>query len=197
MGFDELAARAAEYPVDRVAEITWLPADKIREAAWLYATTKPAVLHHRVAMDQNLCSTKSSQAMIDLVAITGNLDVEGGNLLPPRIPGYYRTGILSGGAVCAPPPEVEERRLGAGRFPLTSSPRGRFCGGPTLMFVHPHLAMEAMEGTGEYPLKAMYFSGGNPIVTTMDVRRFRDAMLNLDLLVVADYFMTPTAEIAD
>jgi len=183
--------------VDRVAELTWLPADKIREAAWLYATTKPAVLHHRVAMDQNLCSTKSSQALIDLVAITGNLDVEGGNLLPPRIPGYYRTGILSGGAVCAPPPEVEERRLGAGRFPLTSSPRGRFCGGPTLMFVHPHLAMEAMEGRGEHLLKAMYCSGGNPLVTTMDVRRFRDAMLNLDLLVVADYFMTPTAEIAD
>ena len=197
VGFDKLAARAAEYPVDRVAEITWLPPDKIREAARLYATTKPAVLHHRVAMDQNLCSTRASQAMIQLVAITGNLDVQGGNLIPPRIPGYYRTGILSGGAVCAPPPEVEERRLGAKRFPLTSSPRGRFCGGPQLMFVHAHLAMEAMEGKGEYPLKAMYLSGGNPVVTTMDVRRFRDALLKLELLVVADYFMTPTAEIAD
>ena len=54
-----------------------------------------------------------------------------------------------------------------------------------------------MEGKGEYPLKAMYCSGGNPVVTTMDVRRFRDALLNLELLVVADYFMTPTAEIAD
>jgi anaerobic selenocysteine-containing dehydrogenase len=197
IGFGQLAARAAEYPVDRVAEITWLPADKIRDAALLYATSKPAVLHHRVAMDQNLCSTRSSQAMIQLVAITGNLDVHGGNLVPPRIPGYYRTGILSGGAVCAPPPEVEERRLGAKRFPLASSPRGRFCGGPTLMFVHAHLAMEAMEGKGEYPLKAMYCSGGNPLVTTMDIRRFRDALLNLELLVVADYFMTPTAEIAD
>ncbi len=197
VGFDELAARAAEYPVERVAAITWLPMEQIREAARLYATTKPAVLHHRVAMDQNLCSTRCSQAMIHLVALTGNLDVPGGNLLPPRIPGYYRTGILSGGAVCAPPPEVEERRIGAKTFPLTSSPRGRFCGGPTLMFVHAQLAMEAMEGKGEYPLKAMYCSGGNPLVTTMDVRRFRDAMLNLDLLVVADYFMTPTAEYAD
>ena len=197
VGFDELAARAAEYPVQRVAEITWLPADQIREAARLYATTKPAVVHHRVAMDQNLCSTRCSQAMIHLVALTGNLDVQGGNLVPPRIPGYYRSGILSGGAVCAPPPEVEVRRIGADAFPLTSSPKGRFCGGPTLMFVHPHLAMEAMEGKGEHPLKAMYCSGGNPLVTTMDVRRFRDAMLNLDLLVVADFFMTPTAEYAD
>jgi len=87
--------------------------------------------------------------------------------------------------------------LGAGRFPLISSPKGRFCGGPTLMFVHPELAMQAMEGGGPYPLKAMYCSGGNPVVNTMDVRRFSKALQKLDLLVVADYFMTPTAELAD
>jgi len=84
VGFDELAARAAEYPVDRVAELTWLPAEQIREAAYLYATTKPATLHHRVAFDQNLSSTRCSQALIQLAAITGNLDVPGGNLVPPR-----------------------------------------------------------------------------------------------------------------
>ncbi len=197
VGFEDLAARAAEYPLARVADITWIPAEKIREAASLYATTRPAVLHHRVAMDQNVMSTQSSRSLIDLVAITGNIDVEGGNLLPPKIPGYYRTGILSGGGICAPPPEVEARRLGADKFPLISGPEGRFCGGPTLMFVHPGLAMEAMEGHGPYPLKAMYCSGGNPVVNTMDVRRFARAMRNLDLLVVADYFMTPTAELAD
>jgi anaerobic selenocysteine-containing dehydrogenase len=197
VGFDALAARATEYPLDRVAEITWIPAEKIREAALLYATTSPAVLHHRVAMDQNITSTQSSRAMIDLVAITGNLDIKGGNRLPPKIEGYYRTGMLSGGGVCKPPPEVEERRLGAEQFPLISSPKGRFCGGPTLMFVHAALAMQAMEGSGPYPLKAMYCSGGNPLVNTMDVRRFAEALKQLDLLVVADFFMTPTAELAD
>jgi len=197
VGFEELAARAAEYPLERVSEITWVPAEEIREAARLYATTKPAVLHHRVAMDQNITSTQGTRAMIDLVAITGNLDVRGGNRLPPKIQGYYRTGILSGGAVCAPPPEIEERRLGAERFPLISSPKGRFCGGPTLMFTHPALAMQAMEGEGPYPLKAMYCSGGNPVINTMDVKRFWAALEQLDLLVVADYFMTPTAELAD
>ena len=197
VGFDELAERAAEYSLERAAEITWLPAEKIREAAVLYATTKPAVLHHRVAVDQNITSTQASRAMIDLVAITGNVDVEGGNLLPPKIEGYFRTGILSGGAVCKPPVEVEERRLGAEQFPLISSPKGRFCGGPTLIFVHPALAMQAMEGGGPYPLKAMYCSGGNPVINTMDVRRFSEALKKLDLLVVADYFVTPTAELAD
>ena len=197
IGFDALAARAAEYPLDRVADITWLPAEQIREAAFLYAATKPAVLHHRVAMDQNITSTQATRAMIDLVAITGNIDVEGGNLLPPKIEGLLpdrhpvRRGCVctaAGGGTASP---------WSGPVPLASSPKGRFCGGPTLMFVHPALAMQAMEGSGPYPLKAMYCSGGNPLINTMDVRRFAEALRKLDLLVVADYFMTPTAELAD
>ncbi len=189
--------RAKEYPVERVAEITWIPAQKIVQAAEFYATTKPAVAHHRVAMDQNINSTQSSRAIIDLIAITGNIDVKGGNLLPPKIEGYIRTGILSGGGITKPSAEIEDRRIGADVFPLVSSSKARFCGGPTLIFVHPGLAMEAMELGKPYPLKALYCSGGNPLVNTMDVRRFRDALLKLDLLVVADYFMTPTAELAD
>ena len=36
-GFEELKKRAAEYPPEKVAEITWIPADKIRESARMYA----------------------------------------------------------------------------------------------------------------------------------------------------------------
>jgi anaerobic selenocysteine-containing dehydrogenase len=49
-----------------------------------------------------------------------------------------------------------------------------------------------------YPLKALFCAGGNPVVNMQDVKTvwqsFKD---NLDLHVVADFFMTPTAEIAD
>ena len=46
-GFDALRQRAMEYPLNRVEEISWIPADMIKEAARMYATIKPAVLHHR------------------------------------------------------------------------------------------------------------------------------------------------------
>ena len=36
-GFEELKARAAEYPLDRVSEITWVPAEDIAAAARIYA----------------------------------------------------------------------------------------------------------------------------------------------------------------
>jgi anaerobic selenocysteine-containing dehydrogenase len=197
VGFEQLRERVREFAPEKVEEITWIPAAQVRQAARLYATTKPAVVHHRVAMDQNINSTQSSRAIISLAAICGNIDVKGGNLLPPRIAGYIRSGVLSGGGITKPSAEIEDQRLGAEQYPLIASSKGRFCGGPTLIFVHPALAMEAMEGKGPYPLRAMYCSGGNPVVNTMDVGRFWDALKSLDFLVVADYFMTPTAELAD
>ena len=197
VGFEALRERAREFTPDKVEKITWVPAGQLREAARLYAITKPAVVHHRVAMDQNINSTQSSRAIINLVAICGNIDIEGGNLLPPSIEGYVRSGVLSGGGITKPPAEIKDQRLGAKEYPLVSSSKGRFCGGPTLIYVHPALAMEAMEGKGPYPLRAMYISGGNPVINTMDVGRFWDALKSLDLLVVTDYFMTPTAELAD
>ena len=48
----------AAYPPEKIAEITWLNAAKIKEAARLFAQTKPATVHHRVAVEQNLSSTQ-------------------------------------------------------------------------------------------------------------------------------------------
>jgi len=81
-GFDRLMERVTAYTPNKVAEITWISVDKIMEAAQIYATTKPATLHRRVAIDQNINSTQTGRALIDLVALTGNIDVMGGNLWP-------------------------------------------------------------------------------------------------------------------
>ena len=43
-GWDAFKQRVKEYPLDRVAEITWVNKDLIRKAARLYAKTKPAAL---------------------------------------------------------------------------------------------------------------------------------------------------------
>ncbi len=51
-GFDDLKKHIEAYPPEKVAEITWLSATKIKEAARLFAETKPATVHHRVAVEQ-------------------------------------------------------------------------------------------------------------------------------------------------
>jgi len=188
-GFDELRERVKEYPVEEVAEITWVPADKIRQAARLYATTKPAVMHHRVAVEHNLNSTQTCRALAILIALTGNIDVPGGNLLPMSVEGFVPVMGLS--RALGHDPEVEEKRIGSKEYPLVSGHEA------VMRFVVAPLASEALRLGKPYPIKAVFCAGGNPL-NMQNVKRVWEALKNnLELHVVADFFMIPTAEIAD
>jgi anaerobic selenocysteine-containing dehydrogenase len=188
-GIDKLKEHVKAYPPEKVAEITWLSATKIREAARLFARTKPATVHHRVAVEQNLSSTQVARALVILAAITGNLGVKGGNLFSTHVPGFVGTGEVLGS--CKLPLETAKGRLGSDEYPLVSGPK------PLFLFVHAALAAKAMLYGEPYPLKALFVAGGNPVVNMQNTRRTWKAFKSLDLLVVADFFMTPTGELAD
>ena len=188
-GFDELKEHIKAYPPEKAAEITWLSATKIKEAARLFAQTKPATVHHRVAVEHNLSSTQADRALVILAAITGNLGVKGGNLLPTHVPGYIPTGGVIGS--CKLPSEAAKGRLGSDEYPLISGPN------PLFLFVHAALAAKAMLHGEPYPLKALFLAGGNPVVNMQNTRRTWEAFKSLELFIVADFFMTPTAELAD
>lgn len=80
-GLDELAARAAEFPPERVAEICWIDKEDIIGAARFIANSKPCSFQWGVALDENSNGIQGGHAMLDLAAITGNLDVPGGNIM--------------------------------------------------------------------------------------------------------------------
>ena len=185
-GFDKLRGHAKDYSPGKVAEITWIPAEKIREAARLYATTKPAVLHHRIGVEHNINSTQADRALIILIALSGNIDVKGGNLFQ-----MLPEGFVHPGKQLKPDRKVMENRIGSKEFPLIS--------GPDVPdpFVHAPLLAEAMLTGKPYPVKALYCTAGNPVVNIQDSKKVWKALKNLELLVVADFFMTPTAELAD
>lgn len=193
LGFEQLKNRAAEYPPERAAEITWVPADTIRQAARMYATTRPATLHHRVAVEHNINSTQACRALSILLALTGNVDVEGGNLLRVQTPGYIGRGALFGNDKRFRMDDASEwKRIGSRQYPLLSGPEA--LGFP---FVVAPLWIDNLASEEPYPIKAMYCAGGNPVVNCQDSRRVWDLLQKLDLFVVADFFMTPTAEAAD
>ncbi|MFC1868119.1 molybdopterin-dependent oxidoreductase [Thermodesulfobacteriota bacterium] len=188
-GFDLLKEHIKSYSPEKMSEITWIPAEKIKEAARLYATVKPAAIHHRVAPEHNINSTQTDRGLIIMAAITGNLGIKGGNLLPTHVPGYIHTLPLIGRSILKS--DAAERRIGSREYPLISGPEALFT------FVHAGLAANAMLAGKPYPFKALYCAGGNPVVNMQNTRRTWEAFKRLDLLVVTDFFMTPTAELAD
>jgi anaerobic selenocysteine-containing dehydrogenase len=191
-GFDKLQDHVKQYSPDKVAKITWIPTQMIREAARLYATTKPAAFHHRVAIEHNINSVQTDRAFILLIALTGNIDVKGGNLFAAFPRAYIPNAALLGlDRRFRPAREVEEKRIGSAIYPLASGPDA------LVPFVPAPLAVESMLHGTPYQLQAIYCAGGNPVVNIQESKAVSKALKHLELLIVTDFFMTPTAELAD
>ncbi len=203
VGFDKLCECVQAYPPEKAEKLTWIPAKKIRQFAHLYATHKPSTIYNRCGLTQQTNSFGACRAYACLIAITGNLDVPGGNILPKRLKGLVRAPDLTGwGAYSTAkkrpfegekmlPQEVEERQIGAKRFPLWSGPTG------SVHQAHMVSIYKALLHDDPYPLRALILHGLNPVVTAPNTHEVINALKTLDLYVQMEHFMTPSGELAD
>jgi anaerobic selenocysteine-containing dehydrogenase len=193
-GFDKLKERANEYPPSRVSEITWVPEDLIVKAARMYATSKPAAIRFGQPLDSNAEATSTIHALNCLWAITGNLDVPGGNVIarPPygvTIYPYSTQEVIQlyGEEFVA---NLTKKRIGADRYPLVKNFRA---------WALSDMVLEQMETGKPYPIKGLWCQTNNFMAcTAQDPKRHYEAVRKLEFNVVVDTFMTPTAQaIAD
>ena len=207
-GFDQLTERARDYPPEKVAEITWVPADKIRETARLLGENKPFYSWNGMGTEQLHNSIQAIQARFILAAITGSMDVEGGTHVGR--PGKVR-GMDDLSAILQLPPEQRRKQLGADRFKFTSFPGydlitentmrvwGKLPIGELTAVASPHQpTLYRAVITGEpYPIKGLIIHAHNPMVVQANTKLVYKALKSLELSVVLDYWLTPTAELAD
>jgi len=186
IGFDELKKFIKDYPPEKVEAITWVSAETVRELARMYATTKPACISPRNALDQHTNTSCTIRAIDILMAITGNLDVAGGNII--ALPVLMGQNNVSLGEKL--PPEALEKKIGVDEC-LFSKIFHMFPSAST-----PALWNAIIHGK-PYHVKAMYVMAANPVVTCANSGLVDEALRKLDFLAVADIFMTPTAELAD
>ncbi len=85
------------------------------------------------------------------------------------------------------PPEQAAKRLGGERFRLA----GRFA------IIQPKAVWDAILEEQPYPVKMLFFISSNPLITRANAREVYRALEQVDFMAVADFFMTPTAELAD
>jgi anaerobic selenocysteine-containing dehydrogenase len=71
LGYDELKARAAQYPPEKVAEITGVSADDVRKLAREYATTQPSAIREGVALERSRGGGDAIRAITCLPALVG------------------------------------------------------------------------------------------------------------------------------
>ena len=191
LGFDELKARVQEFNLDEVEKITWVPKDKIREAARLYATRKPACLMHSCAIEQNADTISSCLATVMLTAVTGNLDIPGGNLFP-MFKDIRGRGDLEYTLRQLITEEREKNIRGSTEYPLLSS-------NACMLYPSAHNAtLWKTILTGDpYPIKGMYIHACNLLVNVANSRQVEEALRSLDFILAVDIMMNPTVELAD
>jgi len=186
VGFDKLEKHIEDYSPEKVAEITWVPAEIIRKMARMYATTKPACISPRNALDQHTNASCSIRAIDILMAITGNIDIKGGNIIV--IP--LSLGLTDVKLFEKLPSETMEKKIGADKCLYSKM-------STTWPAAHTPSLWDAILYEDPYPVKAMFIMAANPAVTCANTNVVVEALKKLDFLVVVDIFMTPTAKLAD
>ncbi|MFT7128684.1 MAG: anaerobic selenocysteine-containing dehydrogenase, partial [Gammaproteobacteria bacterium] len=114
-GFEELCVRANEYPLHRVAEITGVDAELIALAARTYATADSAVIPWTPITDMQISSTSAIRLQGILRAITGNIDVPGGEIFSGFDPNYISESELGNHQMLSQ--EQRDKQLGADIHP--------------------------------------------------------------------------------
>ena len=173
MGYDELAERAAQYPPERVEEITGIPADDIRNLAREYATSHPAAIRQGVAIERSRGGGQAIRAITCLPALVGAWRHVGGGAMEMPI-WEFPTQFDQ---ICKPEwiPEgtrvVNELDLGAA---LTGE-----------MELDP-------------PIMSLFVYNSNPVSQGPAQAKTMRGLLREDLFtVVSDHFINDTAKFAD
>ncbi|MFO8032193.1 MAG: molybdopterin-dependent oxidoreductase [Desulfohalobiaceae bacterium] len=188
-GLEALREHAAWFNLQRTSEITWVPVEKIQAAARIWATTRPGAIGAGMG---GVCQANDafdlSRALTILSALAGNLEVPGGNLRCPS--------PLSKRSCYGPnhdpffnlPRDQARKKLGLERFPL-------------LEFIPipcpPQVVWPAIEEDQPYPVRVLGLFANNSVCAYPNSNRVRNALQKLDFLFAADYFQTPTTELAD
>ena len=188
-GFDELKKCSEKYTLKWTEQVTGIQADIIEKVTKMLAFEGPGIIEIGNAMDHNADSFQKSRAVNILIGITGNVD---------------RAGALNSRGSMSKR-QIEQRKIIAQpqNSPYNDPEKRRKIIGYQERYIDifnessgSDLA-KAMNLSTPYPIKACYVQGGNPAMIWEDREELVNAFLKLDFMVVSDFFITPTAMLAD
>lgn len=206
VGFESLAAHVAPFSPQVVGEACGVNPQDVVRAARLFGQARAAAVVSGRGIDQvGAAVPHIHRAICCLRAITGNVDKPGACVLAES-PDFTSELVMEMSDAMGE--RCREACLNTAVTPLQSYEgygalrrlTERLRRVPPMRYLtsaHPHLVLKAMESGEPYPIRALVVQATNPLLTYGDSDRVRRALQGLDLLVVLEYRMTPTASLAD
>ena len=189
-GFEEMKEVAMKYDLDKVAEITEADPDQIKRVAIEYAKAENAAIVYSLGITEHSHGADNVMSTANLAMLTGNLGKIGGGVNPLRgqnnVQGACDMGALPSdyvGYQKVANPEITKKFSEAYQIDLPTTP------GLTLV--------EMMNAAHSGDLKVLYIHGEDPVLSDADIKHTKEAIANLEMLIVQELFMTDTAAEAD
>jgi thiosulfate reductase/polysulfide reductase chain A len=213
VGFAQLANHLNQYSIKELSRLCWIPEDRLVTSARMYAGTRPASITWGLGIDlQGVNAMQAVRARCILRAITGNIDVAGGEILGFNADSKAISNVeMELNDVISP--EQKRKQLGGDEYGLFGFPGwdmirqasdkpGAYFRPPQADMTccaHPRHVWKAITSGKPYPVKAFFSQSNNPLVQAADTQAVYQALTsdNLELSVAMDYYKTPTGELAD
>jgi formate dehydrogenase major subunit len=189
-GYEELRKNVEGYSPEAMAAVCGVPAETIRAVARLYAKSRASMILWGMGISQHVHGTDNARCLIALALATGQVGRPGTGLHPLRgqnnVQGASDVGLI-------PMMYPDYKRVD------TADVRNRFEAlWRTTLDPNPGLTVvEIMNAVHAGQIRGMYIMGENPAMSDPDVRHAREALAELEMLVVQDIFLTETGYLAD
>ncbi|WP_295620135.1 formate dehydrogenase subunit alpha [uncultured Methanobrevibacter sp.] len=189
-GYEEMKEVAMKYDLERVADITEADPEQIKRIAIEYAKAENAAIVYSLGITEHSHGADNVMSTANLAMLTGNLGKIGGGVNPLRgqnnVQGACDMGALPSdyvGYQKVANPEITKKFSEAYQIDLPTTP------GLTLV--------EMMNAAHSGDLKVLYIHGEDPVLSDADIKHTKEAIANLEMLIVQELFMTDTAAEAD
>lgn len=189
-GFDELKETVQKYDLETVSEITHISPETIEELAIEYAKADKAAIVYSLGITEHSCGADNVMSTANLAMLTGNIGRQGTGVNPLRGQNNVQ-GACDMGAL--PSDYVGYRKVADQE---TTDWFNEYYG--TNLPAKPGLTLvEMMNAAHSGDLKVLYIHGEDPVLSDADIKHTKEALANLDMLIVQELFMTDTAQCAD
>jgi formate dehydrogenase major subunit len=189
-GFEEIRNNVAGFSPEAMAPVCGVPAATIREVARMYAKSRGSMILWGMGISQHVHGTDNARCLIALSMMTGQVGRPGTGLHPLRgqnnVQGASDVGLI-------PMMYPDYQRVD------NAGTRSRFeqVWGTTLDPQPGLTVVEIMDAVHAGQIRGMYIMGENPAMSDPDVSHARQALAELQMLVVQDIFLTETGYLAD
>ncbi|CAG0941210.1 thiosulfate reductase / polysulfide reductase chain A [Anaerolineae bacterium] len=171
LGWGHYRERIAEYPPERVAQITGIPEEKIRVLGKRLATTRPTSILTKMGIQRHAGGGMALRTIMTIPGVTGDWQYQGGGAI-------YSTGDYM-----------------QGNFDRLFRPDLRPPNTRALLMSRLGESLLEVENP---PVKALLVLGANPVASNPDQNKVRRGLARDDLFtIVVDHFQTDTADYAD